>query len=230
MAFALNGVIAVLTALSFAEVASKFPESGGTYTFSKKVLSIEAAFAVGWVVWFASIVAATLYALGFGEFASQVLRDGWTAADQEPPSWLTGRWAGPVLAIAGLLFYAIRLAGKAASGGKIVNVTKLIVFAVLILCGLWFLPQRSFSDIRSSLQPFFAEGGRGLFQAMGFTFIAFQGFDLIAAVGGEVRQPERNIPARDADVLGPGVADLSAAAVRDRDGGHARRRLRRGRG
>jgi amino acid transporter len=46
LAFALNGVIAMLTALSFAEVASKFPESGGTYTFSKKVLSIEAAFAV----------------------------------------------------------------------------------------------------------------------------------------------------------------------------------------
>ena len=57
LAFGLNGVIAVLTALSFAEMASKFPESGGTYTFSKKVLSVEAAFVVGWVVWFASIVA-----------------------------------------------------------------------------------------------------------------------------------------------------------------------------
>jgi APA family basic amino acid/polyamine antiporter len=30
LAFALNGVIALLTVLSFAEVASKFPESGGT--------------------------------------------------------------------------------------------------------------------------------------------------------------------------------------------------------
>ena len=55
VAFGLNGVIALLTALSFAEMASKFPESGGTYTFSKKVLSVEAAFVVGWVVWFASI-------------------------------------------------------------------------------------------------------------------------------------------------------------------------------
>ena len=61
-AFALNGVIALLTALSFAELASKFPESGGTYAFSKKVLPVEAAAAVGWVVWFASIVAAVLYA------------------------------------------------------------------------------------------------------------------------------------------------------------------------
>ena len=29
---------------------------------------------------------------------------------------------------------------------------------------------------------------------MGYTFIALQGFDLIAAVGGEVKRPERNIP------------------------------------
>ena len=31
VAFALNGVIAMLTAFSFAEMASKFPESGGIY-------------------------------------------------------------------------------------------------------------------------------------------------------------------------------------------------------
>ena len=33
-----------------------------------------------------------------------------------------------------------------------------------------------------------------LIQAMGYTFIALQGFDLIAAVGGEVRDPDRNLP------------------------------------
>jgi hypothetical protein len=60
LAFALNGVIAIITALSFAELASAFPQSGGTYLFAKKVLSIRAAFNVGWVVWFASIVAAAL--------------------------------------------------------------------------------------------------------------------------------------------------------------------------
>ena len=32
------------------------------------------------------------------------------------------------------------------------------------------------------------------FEAMGFSFIALQGFDLIAAVGGEIRNPARNIP------------------------------------
>ena len=57
IAFALNAVIAILTALSFAEMATSFPQSGGTYTYSKRVLSVSSAFAVGWVVWFASVVA-----------------------------------------------------------------------------------------------------------------------------------------------------------------------------
>ena len=45
-AFALNGLIAIVTALSFAELATRFPEHGGTYAFARKVLSIEAAFTV----------------------------------------------------------------------------------------------------------------------------------------------------------------------------------------
>ena len=77
LAFGLNGVIAMLTAFTFAEMASRFPESGGTYTFAKKVLSVEAAFMVGWVVWFASIAAAVLYAIGFAFFAMVMLTDLW---------------------------------------------------------------------------------------------------------------------------------------------------------
>jgi amino acid transporter len=56
IAFAVNGGIAILTAMSFAELASRFPESGGTYTYARKVLAVEAAFAVGWVVIVAGVL------------------------------------------------------------------------------------------------------------------------------------------------------------------------------
>ena len=71
IAFALNGVIALLTVASFAYLARRFPESGGIYAYAKKVLSIEVAFVVGWVVWFASILAGVLYSLGFAAFAAE---------------------------------------------------------------------------------------------------------------------------------------------------------------
>ena len=73
-AVALNGGIALLPAPSFADLASRFPESGGTYTYARKVLTVEAFLAVGWVVWFASVVVAVLYALGFAVFLIPFLR------------------------------------------------------------------------------------------------------------------------------------------------------------
>lgn len=50
LAFALNGVIALVTARSFAGMARAFPQSGGSYYFAKMILSVRAAFAFGWVV------------------------------------------------------------------------------------------------------------------------------------------------------------------------------------
>jgi len=75
-------------------------------------------------------------------------------------------------------------------------VGKVVVFGILIAGGLWVLLVRppSPEELVAGFRPFLHTGGEGLVQAMGYTFIALQGFDLIAAVGGEVRRPERNIP------------------------------------
>jgi len=194
VAFALNGVIALLTALSFAEMASKFPYSGGTYAFAKKGLSIEAAFNVGWIVWFASIVAAMLYALGFGHFAAMSIDQLWRARTGSAPTWLLERPVVSGLACVAIVFFAVSLTRRSAGGGQIMNVGKVVVFGILISGGLWVLAGQPASVTGARLEPFFSAGAAGLFQAMGYTFIALQGFDLIAAVGGEVREPERTVP------------------------------------
>ncbi len=194
LAFALNGVIALLTAMSFAEMSSKFPQSGGTYTFAKKVLSVESAFAVGWVVWFASIVAAVLYAIGFGAFAAAAATQLYAVRAVDVPPWLVHAWTPKVLALAAMLFFTFGLLRRSAGGGQFTNVAKVIVFAIVIAGGLWAITRRAPTDWTAGLRPFFAEGGVGLLRAMGFSFIALQGFDLIAAVAGEVRSPERNLP------------------------------------
>ncbi|MCA9122342.1 MAG: amino acid permease [Planctomycetaceae bacterium] len=192
IAFALNGIIAMLTALSFAEVSSKFPQSGGTYTFAKKVLSVEAAFTVGWVVWFASIVASVLYAFGFAQFAVVVTKQLWFG--DLSPGWLDSRWIVCATAITATAYYAAVLSYSKAGGGQWLNVGKVVVFGVLILGGAWAMRGRSVAELSDSLTPFFASAAPGLFTAMGFTFIALQGFDLIAAVAGEVREPSKTIP------------------------------------
>lgn len=194
VAFALNGVIALLTAISFAEMASKFPESGGTYTFARKVLSVESAFTVGWVVWFASIVAAVLYALGFAHFAVIVCADIAKTAGIQSGDWATSSWLKSLVAIGITVGLTARLLVANGNGGHWANVGKVAVFAVLILGGLWALARRPTGSVSETLQPFFSNGWSGLIQAMGYTFIALQGFDLIAAVGGEVKNPQKTVP------------------------------------
>ena len=193
-AFALNGVIAVLTALSFAEMAAAFPESGGTYTFAKKVLSAPAAFMVGWVVWFASIVATVLYALGFAFYAATAIEIIIASVHRPIPFSIMTRGSILFLAAAATIGYSLSLIRKSNGGGQWATWGKIAVFAVIIIAGFWRLSNTPFASIDAHLHPFFANGTKGFFLAMGYTFIALQGFDLIAAVAGEIKNPAKNVP------------------------------------
>ena len=184
LAFALNGVIALVTAMSFAELATAFPHSGGPYVFAKRVLTVGTAFLVGWIVWFASIQAAVLYAVGFAAFALE-------GAAGSLPDGVSGPWALTTLAALATIACTLAVARSPAGGGNAVNVAKVVVFGVLIVGGVVVWAERGPSHERAALLP---HGPVGLLRAMGYTFIALQGFDLIAAVAGEVKDPRRTVP------------------------------------
>lgn len=194
VAFALNGVIAFLTVLSFSEMSAAFPESGGTYVFSKKVLSIKAAFGVGWVIWFASIVAAVLYALGAGFFIAKAVKNIWFLLSGADVLWITSGFVVTVIALAATLIYTVSLVFKQSSGGAWVNIGKVAVFAILLIGGVWYLSKQPVEEFETTFTPFFAYGGLGLLSAMGYSFIALQGFDLISAVAGEIKEPAKVVP------------------------------------
>ena len=194
LVFAANGVIAVLTALSFAEMSTAFPQSGGTYTFAKNVLSVRAAFAFGWVGWFASIVAGVLYAMGFASYAAIALQECAWLLFGIAPEWLVGQAMVATLAIGATAYYTFGLIRTSGGGDNWINFAKMTVFVVLIGGGLWVLMGSSLTAIHAHLTPFLTHGTAGFFKAMGYTFIALQGFDLISAVAGEVRTPERTLP------------------------------------
>jgi len=186
IAFALNALIAILTALSFAEMATSFPQSGGTYTYSKRVLSVSSAFAVGWVVWFASVVAGALYALGFAAYAVEAIaafRPEWASETLEK-----------FLAVVSVLFYALLETRSKGGGGNWETIGKMVIFVFLVLSGLVAMLKAPSGTVATGMTPFFTGGMQGVFQAMGFTFIAFQGFDLIATIAGEVKDPGKNLP------------------------------------
>ncbi|HSP83893.1 MAG TPA: amino acid permease, partial [Gillisia sp.] len=158
---------------------------------------------VGWIVWFASLVAAVLSALGFGAFAVFALQpipaDGLSGIPEF--NLLPG-----LLALAALGYFAFSLSRGSGDGGAVINIGKLAVFAVLIAGGLAVFVQTPFSHITKSFDPFFSGGFSGVIAAMGYTFIALQGFDLIGSAAGEIKNPEKTIPKAMMGTLAVGLA------------------------
>src|SRR5690606_17494244 len=111
-----------------------------------------------------------------------------------------------LLAFAAIGYFAYSLSRGSGDGGAVINLGKLLVFAILIAGGLAVFVQTPFSHITKSLDPFFSDGFGGLIAAMGYTFIALQGFDLIGSAAGEIKDPEKNIPKAMMATLAVGLA------------------------
>jgi amino acid transporter len=193
LAFALNGAIALLTALTFSELATAFPENGGQYVYARRTFSVRAAFGVGWVMIFAHVVTGGLYAMGFAAYAVAAL-DALLPGPMATLAGLPVRVLTVLAAVAAIAAYGLRLLKGDPSGGQLGNVGKLAVFGILIAAGLAVIVRRGPADALAPLEPFFLTGAAGVLAAMGFTFITLQGFELIAGVAGEVREPRRTVP------------------------------------
>jgi APA family basic amino acid/polyamine antiporter len=194
LAFFLNGLVAGVTAMTFAEISSTFPQSGGAYTFAKKVLNVRAAFAVGWVTWFAYIVAAVLYALSAASFTVILIKGTVEGLGYEAPAWVSGRNMLLLLATAPTVYYAVGLVRQGPGGGKWVTIAKVVLFVLLVGAGTIALFRQPLTDIPDELSPFFDGGVTGIVMAMGVTFISLQGFEMVSAIAGEIKDPQRSIP------------------------------------
>lgn len=190
IAFAANGLVTFLTALAYAELGSAIPEAGGGYLWVKEGLPGPNAFLAGWMSWFAHAVAGSLYALGFGAYFGFVLEEfGWTLFGIPGGALEKPMAVGIALAFVGINFKGVSETGLA---GNIVTVAKVLVIGLFIASGLWAM----FGEPRSwtRFTPLAPEGLGGVLTAMGLTYIAFEGYEIIVQAGEEVKNPKRNIP------------------------------------
>lgn len=190
LAFSLNGIVTVLTAMAYAELGSAIPEAGGGYLWVKEGLPAWNAFLAGWMSWFAHAVAGSLYALGFGSYFELVLRNFGVSA-----FGLSGEPFQKLLAVAvALLFVAINFKGVSETGavGNVVTVGKILILGIFVGSGLLVIWQHP--HYLERFTPFAPHGISGVLVAMGLTFIAFEGYEIIVQAGEEVKEPRKNIP------------------------------------
>jgi amino acid transporter/nucleotide-binding universal stress UspA family protein len=196
LAFALNGLVTLLTALSYAELASVYPKSGGGYSFIAKAFPGPAGFASGWMLWFCYIIACALYALGFGSYFMEFIRNHFPSIANLVFN-LVGHKASTLVmtTLVSIIFILINMRGTAVTGSveNVVTMAKIFILIVFIAYGLKRIFQVP-GEAAANFTPFMPKGGGGVVIAMGLTFIAFEGYDLIATVAEEIKRPEKTVP------------------------------------
>jgi amino acid transporter/nucleotide-binding universal stress UspA family protein len=195
LAFALNGLVTLLTALSYAELASAYPKSGGGYSYITKAFPGPVGFASGWMLWFCYIIACALYALGFGSYFWEFVQHYFPPV-AELVFNLAGHQAPALMmtTLVGVVFILVNMRGTAVTGTveNVITMAKIIILGLFIAYGL----KRIFNiptEAAASFTPFLPNGASGVVIAMGLTFIAFEGYDLIATVAEEIKAPEKTI-------------------------------------
>ncbi|HKJ82137.1 MAG TPA: amino acid permease [Ignavibacteriaceae bacterium] len=188
--FLLNGLVALFTAMSYAELGSCYHDAGGGYLWVKEGLPKWNGFLSGWMSWFAHAVACSLYALGFGAYFEHVFSELGVAI----PHW--GFFSPQKILAAGaaLLFGYINFRGASETGkiGNFVTIAKIVILLIFVGFGLELILRKG--DWMTTFSPFMPNGWGGVFKAMGLTFIAFQGFEVIAQSSEEIKNPKKNIP------------------------------------
>jgi amino acid transporter/nucleotide-binding universal stress UspA family protein len=197
MAFLLNGIVTTFTAMSYAELGSAFPEAGGGYLWVKQAMGGLQGFLSGWMSWFAHAVAGSLYALAFGTFAVEL----WHLAGLPMIETTVLHFTGPefmrllFMTFIAILFTIINYMGASETGsiGNVITLAKVAILALFVVFGVIALFHQDAWHYRFT-EGFMPNGFVGIFTAMGLTFIAFEGYEIIAQSGEEVIDPKRNIP------------------------------------
>jgi amino acid transporter len=185
LAFLLNGIVALFTASAYAELGGSIPEAGGGYLWVKQTLPQPSGFLSGWMSWMAHSVACSLYAVGFGAYLLEVF------IQFKIPLFLPPEIQRKVFAVAAVSVFSYinyRGAKETGTAGSIVTVLKIFILLLFVVLGsriiLWQEPVRF-----EHFSPFFAKGFLGILTAMGLTYIAFEGYEIIAQSGEEIKDP-----------------------------------------
>ncbi|MDW8542974.1 APC family permease [Staphylococcus sp. KG4-3] len=174
-AFILSAVITLLTMFPIAILGSTLPTTGGMYQYTSRLLSPKTG--IFWLMLFMFLqITLSLYALSFAQY-------------------LEGLFPGvPVRTVAFLLLtilFIVNIVGiKSASIiGNLMVITLIVALSCFIIFGMSHV---NFGVFNSSSM--FPDGFTGFFTAVGLVSFATGGAQVVAELGGEMKNPKRDIP------------------------------------
>ncbi len=178
--FAIGGVIALLTGLSYAKLGLAFRSAGGSFTYLEhSEVHNNVAGIAGWLLLAGYVGTLALYAYTFGAYGAAMLG---AQAGKDP--MMHHLLASAVL----LIFMGVNLysAGAAGESEVLIVIVKVAILSLFAFIGIFHLKE-------GYVLPIFNKGITNVIMAAGLIFVAYEGFELIPNTIEDMDNPEKNL-------------------------------------
>lgn len=181
MSFVLAAVIAMFTAFSYAELTTLFPKSAAEFIYVQQTTGSKAtAFFIGYVSILTGIISASAVALGFAAYCKLFI--------SVSPVWIA---AGIILVMTLINLKGIRESAYLNTIFTLIEVGGL--FFIIVIGWKFIGTTNLLSDINN--QPIRSfEQFNSIIAATGLIFFAYIGFEDVANIAEETKNPKRVIP------------------------------------
>lgn len=178
LAYLACAALVMLVVLCFAEVGSRFEQTGGPYLYARTAFGPVVGFQVGWLVWLTRVTAFAALC----NLLIQYLAHFWPALASTP-----GRVAVALAATVAIAIVNIRGVRTAAIVANVFTIGKLVPLVLFVAVGLFFVEPSSYVPQSTPTPASFST-------AMLLLVFAFTGFETATVPAGEVRDPRKNLP------------------------------------
>lgn len=174
VSFAIASLMAVFSCFVGAQIGVMFPVSGASFIASARLTNPFFGFIYMWLVLAGVVIGIAVVALGFAHYFNELV---------------PGLNPQVVAVLVVLLFGVLNLLGAQASvtvQGIMVAIFMLVLFVFTAFGSSYVEPEL--------LSPFIPNGFSAVLNAAIPAYFSYIGFQIIIEIGGEVKQPSRNIP------------------------------------
>lgn len=178
IAFVVCALVVMLIILCFAEVGSRFEQTGGPYLYAREAFGPAVSFEVGWLIWLARL---TAFAANCNLMINY-LSFFWAPAN-------SGMTRALIIVAVVVVLTALNIVGvrQATIANNVFTVGKLLPMLMFIAVGLFFINPHSFA--------LGARPATGAFsQSVLLLLYAFTGFEMATIPAGEIRDPQKHLP------------------------------------
>ena len=176
LAFLVAALCILPAVLSKSELATAMPKSGGTYVYIERAFGPLFGTIAGIGLWLSLLLKSAFSLVGLSFYLYVLIE-----VDESFTKYIA------LLAL--LLIVLLNVFGV-----KKVEKTQLIIVSISVvsLIAIAFFGFNTFDT--TLMKPVFSDGGSGFIAAVAFLYISYAGVTKIAAVAGEIKNPEKNLP------------------------------------